>query len=178
MPKQLSSCISVHNSKDRILLEGEDHGEDEDEDEDEVFALKGMPEDSDEGSDEDDVDEEMDDAKAAPPDKKFKKAKGKKGKISPPSSDASVSESEEEGWGKKSEYYASNAGQIDSDDEEANELEEQEAKRLQTKAREILAEDDFGFGDAADAVTVEVDECVPVTYTDVVYLLTCLQPSG
>ena len=94
---------------------------------------------------------------------KANKTKGKGKKTSPPTSDASESESEEEGWGKKkSEYYASNAEQIDSEDEEANEMEEQEAKRLQTKAREVLTEDDFGLGDAAEAISLEQDKCVTI----------------
>ncbi|KAH8104786.1 Sas10 C-terminal domain-containing protein [Cristinia sonorae] len=155
-----------HNSKDKILLEGEEQVSDEDEEE-EVFALKGMPEDS---SDEDeegeeyegeggDYDEEMGDAEPVPGPSKTKKTKGKKGKQSSPASDASESESEEEGWGKKkSDYYASNATQIDSEDEEANELEEQEAKRLQAKAREVLTEDDFGLVDITEIVVKEQDD--------------------
>ncbi|TCD63240.1 hypothetical protein EIP91_005796 [Steccherinum ochraceum] len=157
-----------HNSKDRILLDGESGNidEDEDDDEEEVFALKGMPEDSDEDSSDDgdglhdgDEDDEMDDAEPIPGPSKSKKSKSKKNKASPPSSEASGSESEDEGWGKKkSEYYASNADQIESDDEEANELEEQEAKRLQLKARENLAEDDFGLGDSTEILAVEADD--------------------
>ena len=82
--------------------------------------------------------------------KKISKTKGKKSKLSPPSSQASESE-EEEGWGKKkSDYYSSNAAQLESDDEEANELEEQEAKKLQAKVRDTLGEDDFGLGDAVE----------------------------
>ncbi|KAI0923237.1 hypothetical protein AcV5_007441 [Taiwanofungus camphoratus] len=77
------------------------------------------------------------------------KSKRKKGKTSrSPSSSVAESESEEEGWGKaKSAYYSSNAPQLESDDEEANELEEQEARRLQTRARDAMADDDFGLGD-------------------------------
>lgn len=128
-----------------------------------------MPEDSDEdeggegGDDDDDEDAEMDDGlqPVAGPSKSKKSKTGKKGKVSPPWSEVSDSESEEEGWGKKkSEYYASNAGQFDSEDEEANELEEQEAKRLQAKAREALTEDDFGLGDAVEKTTDSPDEYV------------------
>lgn len=56
-----------------------------------------------------------------------------------------------ETWGRnKSAYYSSNAADVESDDEEANELEEQEAKRLQAKAREVMVEDDFGLHDLAE----------------------------
>ena len=69
------------------------------------------------------------------------------------------SEEEEEGWGrKKSEYYASNDAQIESDDEEAHEMEEQEAKRLQTKTRDGLADDDFGLDDMAEGAAEVFDE--------------------
>ncbi|THH27040.1 hypothetical protein EUX98_g7152 [Antrodiella citrinella] len=150
-----------HNAKDKILLEGEDDGADEDDDDDEeVFALKGMAEESDsdeeEEADEDDAQIDGETVYAPAPSKASKK-KGKKGKVSPPSSEGSGSDSEsDEGWGaKKSEYYASNAAEVDSEDEEAQELEEQEAKRLQGKGRAELTEDDFGLGEAAE---VDVDD--------------------
>ena len=48
----MALCV-VHNAKDKILLEGEDLPSDEDgEDEEEVFALRGMPEDSDDDEEE------------------------------------------------------------------------------------------------------------------------------
>ncbi|KAJ8469637.1 hypothetical protein ONZ51_g8864 [Trametes cubensis] len=157
-----------HASRDKILLEGDDYGGSDDGDEDEVFALKGMPEDEseddeDDGEDgaqyEDDEDDDIDDihyaaAEAAQKEKKkqSKKGKGKKGKDSDEESESEDSE-EEEGWGtKKSAYYSSNAQEIDSEDEEAIELEEQEAKRLQTKARDAMADDDFGLGDVTEGL--------------------------
>ncbi|CDO68259.1 hypothetical protein BN946_scf184842.g22 [Trametes cinnabarina] len=163
-----------HASRDKILLEGDDHGGSDDGDEDEVFALKGMPEDESEDEEEDgyeggaqyeDDEDDIDGihyaaAEAAQKEKKKQKAKakGKKGKKGGDESDeqddgSDESESEEEGWGtKKSAYYSSNAQEIDSEDEEAIELEEQEAKRLQTKAREAMAEDDFGLDDVAEGL--------------------------
>ena len=88
---------------------------------------------------------------------KAMKAKGKQ-KQSANSEDGSGSEEEEEGWGtKKSAYYASNAGEIESDDEEAHELEEQEARRLQTKARDAMADDDFGLGDVEEGSPDDAD---------------------
>ncbi|KAL4250755.1 SAS10 family protein [Abortiporus biennis] len=161
-----------HANKDRILLNGNEDDLDDEGDEDEVFALKGMPEDSDEeegSGDEVDDDEDMeaDEIPEAPKQAK-KKSKSKKGKTSPPSSETSDSESEEEGWGnKKAAYYASNDAQIDSEDEEANELEEQEAKRLQSKARDTLADDDFGLGDAIEEADEPEDDIaeVPVSVT-------------
>ncbi|KAI9061326.1 hypothetical protein FKP32DRAFT_1654630 [Trametes sanguinea] len=172
-----------HASRDKILLEGDDYGGSDDGDEDEVFALKGMPEDeSDEDEDDadgyeggaqyEDDDDDIDEihyaaAEAAQKEKKKQKAKAKakKGKHADDSDeqeDESSEEEEEEGWGtKKSAYYSSNAQEIDSEDEEAIELEEQEAKRLQTKAREVMAEDDFGLDDVAEGLPEEdgiVDE--------------------
>ena len=156
----LNIIFAVHASRDRILLDGEDVRSDDEGDEEEVFALKGMPDDSEDDDEEEDDgygDEDEDDdnleelaaqvakanAKAA-----AKKAKGKQKQGPPSSSDGSDSDSEEEGWGQnKAAYYSSNAAQLDSEDEEANEMEEQEAKRLQTKSRDVLADDDFGLDD-------------------------------
>ena len=161
----------VHASRDKILLEGDDDGGSDDGDEDEVFALKGMPDDG-SSSDEDEnegpeygSDDDIDHvhyaaAESAKKEKKKQgKAKGKKGKQDESGSEDEDDESEEEeGWGtKKSAYYASNAEQLESDDEEANELEEQEAKRLQTKARDAMADDDFGLGDVVEGAPEDVD---------------------
>lgn len=129
-----------------------------------MFALKGMPQDSqsdddDEqgGEEEDDIEDLLYAAAAAEKDKRKKKAKGKgkkgKGKEDESDEDSESESEEEEGWGaKKSAYYASNAEQIESDDEEANELEEQEARRLQAKARDTMVEDDFGLGDVVEGL--------------------------
>jgi U3 small nucleolar RNA-associated protein 3 len=71
------------------------------------------------------------------------------------------SEEEEESWGrKKSAYYSSNAAELDSEDEEANELEEQEARRIQTKARDAMQDDDFGLADIDQGDTEDTEECV------------------
>ncbi|KAI0357424.1 hypothetical protein OH77DRAFT_1422279 [Trametes cingulata] len=162
-----------HASRDKILLEGDDDGGSDDGDEDEVFALKGMDEDESSDGDADDqcgaaqYEEDGDDidevhyaaAEAAKKEKKKAAAKGKKGKKGKKDasdsegehSESEEEEEEEEGWGtKKSVYYSSNAQEIDSEDEEAIELEEQEAKRLQTKARDAMADDDFGLGDVVE----------------------------
>lgn len=142
----------VHAARDRILLEGEDLRSDDEGDEEEVFALDGVADDSDDSQDEghageDDEDEEEEYPEPGPSTKKSKK--GKKGAKAPATSDEeSGSEEEEEGWGRsKAAYYSSNAGQLESDDEEANELEEQEARRLQAKARDTMTDEDFGLGD-------------------------------
>ncbi|CAL1712744.1 unnamed protein product [Somion occarium] len=150
-----------HAARDQILLDGAAHDSDDEGDEDEVFALKGLPEDSDE--DESDGDEMLDDDdpyKNLPemPKDKPKKAKKKGKAVASSSEDESEDESEEEGWGKKSEYYASNEAQIDSEDEEANEMEEQEAKRLQLKTRDAMADDDFGLDDVVDTITDVVED--------------------
>ncbi|KAI0771179.1 Sas10 C-terminal domain-containing protein [Trametes elegans] len=154
-----------HASRDKILLEGGDDGSSDDGDEDEVFALEGVSDDESGDEDEeeggaqyedgvDDIDEVHYAAAAASKKEKKKKGKGKKGKKDESSEEESPEESEEEeGWGtKKAAYYSSNAQEIDSEDEEANELEEQEAKRLQAKARDAMAEDDFGLADVAEGL--------------------------
>ncbi|EED81030.1 predicted protein [Postia placenta Mad-698-R] len=153
-----------HASRDKILLEGDDYGNDgeNDGDEDEVFALKGIPGSSDEedGGDGGDGPEDDEDLERIVEAKGKKKSKSRKGKeTSPsPSPSADESEEEEEGWGKsKAAYYSSNAAQLDSDDEEANELEVQEAMRLQAKARDALVDDDFGLADPVD-VTAEPED--------------------
>jgi U3 small nucleolar RNA-associated protein 3 len=157
-------CL-VHASKDRILLEGEETGDDDDGDEDEVFALKGIPS-SDSDEDEEDVYEEGDYDEDQPhsPTGPEHMRKGGKAKVKlPPESDDEEEEGseEEESWGrKKSTYYSSNAAELDSDDEEANELEEQEARRIQAKARDAMLDDDFGLADFDQDDAEEAEECV------------------
>ncbi|KAG7443110.1 uncharacterized protein BT62DRAFT_351623 [Guyanagaster necrorhizus] len=146
-----------HASRDKILMAG-DEGEDDDGEDDEVFALNRV---SDEDEDEYgiDVDEDMDEdgmdykethnSKTAVKSKK-NKSKGKGKMLSSESSESEESE-EEESWGRsKSAYYSSNAAQLESDDEEGNELEEQEARRLQAKMRQDMTDDDFGLNDPID----------------------------
>jgi U3 small nucleolar RNA-associated protein 3 len=41
---------------------------------------------------------------------------------------------------------------LESDDEEGNELEEQEAKRLQAAARKEMTDDDFGLNDSPEVM--------------------------
>jgi U3 small nucleolar RNA-associated protein 3 len=136
------------------LLDGDNLIDDDDGDEDEVFALKGLEDESDEDEDVDmdgvDDEQTMEETPASKKNKKQKKTR----KSSHSSESEEEEEEEEETWGKsKSAYYSSNAPQLDSDDEEANELEEQEAKRLQAKAREDLEDADFGLEDAYDITT-------------------------
>lgn len=123
-----------------------------------MFALEGMSDEEAEDEDEDEV------AYAENEDHVVKKRKSKS-KLKKASSSSSSSESEDETWGRsKSAYYASNAAQIDSEDEEANELEEQEARRLQVKARDVIHEDDFGLGEGLEAEpTTEVEYVVSST---------------
>jgi hypothetical protein len=156
---------SVHASKDRILLEGDDVGADDDEGEEEVFALKGIqPSDSDEDAEGIYEEESQDDEEENQPRPEVRASrKGRAKATLPPESEDEEEggEEEEESWGhKKSAYYSSNAAELDSEDEEANELEEQEAKRLQVKAREAMADDDFGLADIAQEDAEEVEEYV------------------
>ena len=155
-------------SKDRILLEDEDVGADDDEGEEEVFALN-MIQSSESDEDADDIYEEgnqldEDKNRSQPGVRRSRKGKAK-AKLPPESEDEEEAneeeEEEEESWGrKKSAYYSSNAADLDSEDEEANELEEQEAKRLQVKARDAMADDDFGLADVAQEGAEEVEEFV------------------
>lgn len=67
----------------------------------------------------------------------------------------------EESWGrKKSIYYSTNAAQIDSDDEEAQKLEEAEVLRLQAQARDALDEADFGLFDVPSLPNDALEELV------------------
>jgi U3 small nucleolar RNA-associated protein 3 len=156
----LALSFLVHASRDKILLEGDESGGEDDGDGDEVFGLQGLPaedsdddDDLDQGEDQEDVDME----EQPTPKSKSKKSKGKKSTMKE-SSESPGSESDEETWGRnKSAYYSSNAAQLESDDEEANELEEQEAKRLQAKARDAMGEDDFGLGDPHEIIGGQTD---------------------
>ncbi|KAF5315015.1 hypothetical protein D9619_007306 [Psilocybe cf. subviscida] len=146
-----------HHNRDKILLDGNSREMMDDEDDEEVFALKGMEGDSDSDDGVPDYDEEeeedypMAEEDAAPKKekKKSKKDKKAKGKNAVDEEDEEEQgEEEEESWGKgRGAYYSSNADQLESDDDEGNELEEQESKRLQIKAREELNDDDFGLND-------------------------------
>ncbi|KAI0826750.1 Sas10 C-terminal domain-containing protein [Trametes gibbosa] len=147
-----------HASRDKILLEGDENGGSDDGDEDEVFALKGLDDDESGNEAEGGLDAQYEDDTSLPAAKgaqktKKPKAKGKKGKKEESEEETESDSEEEEGWGvKKAAYYSSNAQEIDSEDEEANELEEQEAKRLQTKARDAMVEDDFGLEDIVEGL--------------------------
>ncbi|KAI0301157.1 Sas10 C-terminal domain-containing protein [Multifurca ochricompacta] len=137
-----------HTTKDRILLEGEEVGADDDGDEEEVFALEDIPSsDSEEDNEEDEEEEEEEEEEPQPKARESRKGKAK-AKPPPESDNEEKEESEEESWGhKKSAYYSSNAAELDSEDEEANELEEQEARRIQAKARDGMVDDDYGLAD-------------------------------
>ncbi|EJD39968.1 hypothetical protein AURDEDRAFT_170949 [Auricularia subglabra TFB-10046 SS5] len=149
----LDAQEQFHAQRDRILLEGDDAADDDFDDDDEVFALRGVGDDDDSDDNDDqpsDGDSDEDEPEPAPKTKAKSKSKGndhKKTKTAAQQSDASESDSEEdEGWGrKKSAYYADDA--VDSDDDEANELQEAEVRRVQAKARAALTDDDFGLAD-------------------------------
>lgn len=146
-----------------MLLDGNYH-QDEDGDDDEVFALKGLEEEDDETEDEDEEMEDEDEEEFSEriPTHDMKARKSKKKAKGVQLSEEEESAEEEETWGRsKSAYYSSNAAQLESDDEESHELEEQEAKRLQAKTREDMAEGDFGLDDIPDIECVEDAEYVP-----------------
>lgn len=126
-----------------------------------MFALKGIPS-SESDEDEEGAYEEDDEDEDQP--HPVSTSKGSNAKAKPPtkSDDEEEQESEEEeSWGrKKSAYYSSNAAELDSEDEEANELEEQEAKRIQTKTRDAMLDDDFGLSDSNQDDMEATEECV------------------
>jgi U3 small nucleolar RNA-associated protein 3 len=141
------------------LLDGDDFGGEDDGDEDEVFGLQGLEPDEDDDGDEAIEMGEGDD-KEPTEDTRSQKKKAKKLKKKEQDSESSSSEEEEETWGKaKNAYYSSNAAQLESDDEEGNELEEQEARRLQGKMREDMAEGDFGLDDTPNLDGKAETEC-------------------
>jgi U3 small nucleolar RNA-associated protein 3 len=147
---------SVHSNRDRILLGGDEIRYDEDDfgAEDEVFALNGVDSSSEdeirgEGQEGEEDPMEVDEVPPASSSAKGSRTKSTKAPKPPtPASDSDQDEdeSEEETWGtKKSTYYSANDAHFDSEDEEANELEEKEARRLQMKAREGMGDEDFGL---------------------------------
>lgn len=156
--------VVVHASKDRIMLDDGDEV-DQDGDEEEVFALQGVSSEDDgeaeypyEAADDEEesgclqVDSDAD-SEPTPPKSKLKSKLSKVARdTKKSSSQKNASDSEdEETWGRsKGAYYSSNAAQIDSEDEEANELEEQEALRLQAKTCEAMCDEDFGLGDVVE----------------------------
>ncbi|KAH0831924.1 hypothetical protein J3R83DRAFT_12807 [Lanmaoa asiatica] len=152
---ELDEEDQFHTSRDKILLDEGDEV-DEDGDEEEVFALQGVSSDSsdddDQGSDGMQVDSDTDTEPTAFESKSKPKPSKAARDTKKSSSKKSASDSEEEEtWGhSKGAYYSSNAAQLDSEDEEANELEEQEALRLQAKARETMRDEDFGLGDVVE----------------------------
>ncbi|KAG5648291.1 hypothetical protein DXG03_004863 [Asterophora parasitica] len=155
-----------HANRDKVLLDGDNDYED-DGDDDEVFALKGLEDDEDEDEDGDvdmDEDEDEDEAEELPERQKKGKDKSKKKKKKKKGADSSEeeeSEEEEETWGRsKAAWYSSNAAQLESDDEEGNELEEQEAIRLQSKQRQDMTDADFGLDDALEVQVVQETEYV------------------
>ena len=147
----------VHANRDRILLDGDEMQYDEDDfgAEDEVFALNGVDPSSEDESEEGDREGEgdamdVDESPSIPHPAggtNVKPTKSRKPVALASDSDEDEGESEEEEtWGtKKSAYYSANDAHFDSEDEEANELEEKEARRLQMKAREGMCEEDFGL---------------------------------
>ncbi|KIM22783.1 hypothetical protein M408DRAFT_279574 [Serendipita vermifera MAFF 305830] len=153
------------------MLEGEEGDLSDDDLKNEVFSLGNLGEQS--QSDEDDS-EELEDVPedsevdlAPTPKTKKTKATGAKKATNDLVESSSGSEDEAdrlESWGrKKSAYYSTNAASIESDDEEAQRLEEAEVNRLQTLARASLQEDDFGVNDAPpDSLVEEAAAPVPI----------------
>lgn len=149
-----------------MLLDGGDDDDDEGFGEEEVFSLRGVSDEDDSEMEsalaEEETDEDSGNDEARPrsrkPSKSTSKSKKSKGSSSPLPEEEEEEEEEEGRWGRgKNAYYSSNAAQIDSEDEEAQELEEQEALRIQAKARDGMHDDDFGLGEPIEG-EVELDE--------------------
>jgi U3 small nucleolar RNA-associated protein 3 len=120
--------------------------------EDEVFALNGVGGSSSEDDDGDGSQEEVEideEPSSSGPSTGSGVKSTKTLKPSPMVSDSdkdSDDSEEEEAWGtKKSAYYSANDAHFDSENKEANELEEKEARRLQMKARDGMEDEDFGL---------------------------------
>ncbi len=131
------------------------------ENEEEVFALKGLEREFETEQEDDQEEQEPDEEvlQEQPPTSRKRKKSKKTTEKQKPTSDED--EEEEETWGRgKAAYYASNADQFDSDDEEANELEEQEAIRLQRKIHQELQDEDFGLNDTLEREGRPGDEYV------------------
>ncbi|KAG8984286.1 hypothetical protein FRB90_005431, partial [Tulasnella sp. 427] len=149
-----------HVERDKILLEGEDEWDDDGlGDQNEVFGLKGLDESSDdenegESGSQDEYSEDMDDAKSAPSKVKSSSAS----KAASKTKDESEEE-DDEGWGRKqAAYYVDGQEDVsEEDEEELEKMEEEEARRLQRKARELIAEEDYGL-DFARHLDAEVEE--------------------
>lgn len=154
---ELDEEDQFHASRDKILLNEDGDVEDEDGDEEEVFALEGV---SDEDSEEAEGDEDEDGLAHAEDEDDEEDAVVTKRKTKLKKASSPDTGSEDESWGRsKSAYYSSNAAQIDSGDEEANEQEEQEARKLQLKARDAIDEGDFGLGEGLEpASDAEVED--------------------
>ncbi|KIO18683.1 hypothetical protein M407DRAFT_31668 [Tulasnella calospora MUT 4182] len=150
-----------HADRDRILLEGDDEWDDDGlGDQNEVFGLKGLAssdDDEEEGESDSQWEHEEDEAavKAIPSSKTSAELSRK---AAPKAKDESEEE-EDEGWGRKqSAYYVDGEGNAsDEDEEELEKMEEEEARRLQRKAREQIAEEDYGL-DFARNLDAEVEE--------------------
>lgn len=133
----------------------------------EIFGLD-LPNVDSEGDDEedegdDDDDEEFEEEEEAYPEP-LEEPRGRFAKAlpaisptgSPAGSDAGNSSDEEETWAANT-YHASRRapGEPDSSDDEALDLEVEEARRLQKRSRAVLGGEDFGLGEEVEGEAVE-----------------------
>ncbi|KAG8903132.1 hypothetical protein FRB99_003675, partial [Tulasnella sp. 403] len=162
-----------HNNRDRILLEGEESWDDGLGEGTEVFGLKGLAEET-ESFDEDalGVTDEDDDEVWADEDDQSSKTKASASSSKSLATSTTMKSSDEESesdsddtdaelskWGKRhSAYYVDGQDEETSDyeaQEDTRAMEEQEAKRLQLRAREFIDEDDYGL---AQGYELDVEE--------------------
>lgn len=159
--------FAVHAERDEILFDdariSHSRSLQDYDDRDEVFALNGLDEDpydqSEDAAETDEEEVEEDKPSKISNSRRTSKTKpmakpSSKGQAQEESS-ADESEEDEERWGKnKSAYYSSATQEIESDDEEAQALEQAEARRLHAKSREYVAEDDYGVADIMKPVSL------------------------
>ncbi|KAG8910952.1 hypothetical protein FRC00_007267, partial [Tulasnella sp. 408] len=150
-----------HVDRDRILLEGDDEWDDDGlGDQNEVFGLKGLASsDDDEEEGESNSGEEHEEDEAGTKATSSSKSRAEPSRKAPPKGKDESEEEEDGGWGRKqSAYYVNGEGDVsEEDEEELEKMEEEEARRLQRKAREQIAEEDYGL-DFARNLDVEVEE--------------------
>ncbi|KAG9003730.1 hypothetical protein FRB93_010951 [Tulasnella sp. JGI-2019a] len=166
-----------HAEKDKILLEGAESRDDDDDlgDRNEVFALKGLQQDSSEDDAQDEGEEEEDRYAfddGFDEDYKASQSKASQSKSARELNRLRAEEQEDEeglaedlnAWGtKQSEYYTGgltqfddDKGSLDSEDERIErEEEEQEVRRLQGKMREEISEEDYGVVEVDDVAMGE-----------------------
>lgn len=155
-----------HQSRDEIQLGGYSDETEEDED-DEIFPLKNSKNPWIGGHI--DNSPESDIVAEASVHSVTRKSSGKPERYQSPTgaSVESTGDEDEESWGtKKAAYYSTNAGALEDEDGENQELFLRETLRLQIKARSLLATEDFGLEDYQSVMSGELNLPTPLPTED------------